>query len=274
MRTANGKAVDPAGRNPGDGSINAGSTAISFLRRARTTSEATALVEEARWDVATDEELIERHRAGDARAAEVLLSRYRNFARMKARSYFLVGADRDDILQESMIGLYKAIRDFQPDRQTSFRAFADVCITRQLITAIRNSRCQKHTPLNSYVSLSKPIAPNDDPDRQLMDVLSGPGHLDPLEVVIATEELGDIKAAFDELLSSFETDVLHLYADGKSYQEIALLLEREVKSIDNALQRIKRKIEEYLRTRDPERPVTSIRRTRSTRVPAGVRDAG
>jgi RNA polymerase sporulation-specific sigma factor len=234
----------------------------------------TAVVEEARYDVATDEELLGWHREGDDRAAESLLSRYRGFARMKARSYFLAGADRDDIVQEAMIGLYKAIRDFLPDRQASFRGFADVCITRQLITAIRNSRCQKHTPLNSYVSLSKPIAPDDDPDRQLMDVISGPGHLDPLEVVIATEDLDDIKAAFAELLSEFETEVLQLYADGKSYQDIALLLEREVKSIDNALQRIKRKIEVYLRNRDPERPLTSVRRTRAARVPAGTRDAG
>ena len=226
----------------------------------------TAVVEEARYDVATDEELLAWHREADTRAAETLLSRYRNFARMKARSYFLAGADRDDILQEAMIGLYKAIRDFQPDRQASFRAFADVCITRQLITAIRSARCQKHAPLNSYVSLNKPLAPEEDPDRRLMDVLSGPGHLDPLEVVIATEELGDIKAAFDKLLSEFETEVLHLYADGKSYQEIALLLEREVKSIDNALQRIKRKIEMYLRTRDPDRPMSPVRRTRGTRV--------
>src|SRR5207247_5127811 len=118
----------------------------------------TAVVDEARYDVATDEELIEMHRDGDHRAAELLLSRYRNFARMKARSYFLVGAERDDILQESMIGLYKAIRDFSAERQASFRAFADVCITRQLITAIRSARCQNHVPLNTYVSLSKPLA--------------------------------------------------------------------------------------------------------------------
>jgi len=213
----------------------------------------TAVVEEARYDVATDEELLERHREGDSRATEALLSRYRNFARMKARSYFLAGADGDDIVQESMIGLFKAIRDFQPGKRASFRAFADLCITRQLITAIRSARCQKHHPLNSYVSLSKPVAPDEDPDRVLMDVLSGPGILDPLEVVIATEELGDIKAAFDQLLSEFETEVLRLYADGKSYHDISRLLEREVKSIDNALQRIKRKILLYLRTRDTER---------------------
>jgi RNA polymerase sporulation-specific sigma factor len=210
------------------------------------------MLDEARYDVASDEELISLHRNGDARAAEMLLSRYRNFARMKARSYFIVGAERDDILQESMIGLYKAIRDFQADKQASFRAFADVCITRQLITAIRSARCQKHVPLNSYVSLSKPLAAEEDTDRVLMDILTGPGILDPAEVVIATEELVDIKAAFDELLSEFEIEVLHLYADGKSYHDIAGVLEREVKSIDNALQRIKRKIELYLRSRDNE----------------------
>jgi RNA polymerase sigma-H factor len=230
----------------------------------------TAVVEEARYDVATDEELIGWHREGDARAAEALLSRYRGLARIKARSYFLAGADRDDILQEAMIGLYKAIRDFQAHKQVMFRAFADVCITRQLISAIRSARCQKHTPLNTYVSLSKPIASDDEPDRQLMDVLSGPTHLDPLEVVIATEELSDIKAAFGELLSSFETDVLGLYSDGTSYQEIGRLLDRDMKAIDNALQRIKRKIEVYLATRDPEAPKGSLRRTRSIRVAAAA----
>jgi RNA polymerase sporulation-specific sigma factor len=239
--------------------------AVAFLKDVSTDSAVTALVDEARYDVSTDEELIERHRTGDSRSAEVLLSRYRNFARMKARSYFMVGAERDDILQESMIGLYKAIRDFQSDKQASFRAFADVCITRQLITAIRSARCQKHQPLNSYVSLSKPLAAEEDPDRVLMDVLAGPGVLDPAEVVIAHEELGDIKAAFDQLLSEFETEVLRLYADGKSYHEIAGLLAREVKSIDNALQRIKRKIEVYLRSRDPEGG-PSIRRPKASAV--------
>jgi RNA polymerase sporulation-specific sigma factor len=229
--------------------------------------ELGALVEEARYDVATDEELIRKHREGDLRSADILLSRYRNFARMKARSYFLVGAERDDILQESLIGLYKAIRDFQPERQTSFRAFADVCITRQLITAIRSARCQKHQPLNSYLSLSKPLAAEEEPDRVLMDVLTGPAMLDPAEVVIAAEELGDIKAAFDRLLSQFETEVLRLYADGKSYHQIAALLEREVKSIDNALQRIKRKIEGYLRARDSETAgPTPLRRMKANRL--------
>jgi RNA polymerase sporulation-specific sigma factor len=234
----------------GTGSVSESATA--YLKKVTKDSSISALVDEARYDVSTDEELIAWNREGDGRAGEILLARYRNFARMKARSYFLVGAERDDILQESMIGLYKAIRDFQADKQASFRAFADVCITRQLITAIRSARCQKHGPLNTYVSLNKPLASDDDTERVLMDVLSGPGILDPADVVIATEELADIKAAFDQLLSGFEIEVLHLYADGKSYHEIAELLDREVKSIDNALQRIKRKIELYLRSRNTE----------------------
>jgi len=235
-----------------DASTAISRAAMSYLQEARAVPSTTALVEEARHDVATDEELILRHRSGDARAAEVLLSRYRNFARMKAGSYFLAGAERDDIQQESMIGLYKAIRDFQADRRSSFRAFADMCITRQLITAIRSARCRKHQPLNSYVSLSKPLESEEPQDRALLDVLKGPWVLDPAEVIIATENLGAIKAAFDELLSEFETEVLRLYADDKSYQEIAAALERDVKSIDNALQRIKRKIEVYLQDRDQE----------------------
>ena len=260
-RQGGGPAAGPATDRP----------VASLLSQIAKDAEMGALVEEARYDVATDEELLQRHRGGDSRAADALLSRYRNFARMKARSYFLVGAERDDIVQESMIGLYKAIRDFQPDRKTSFRAFADVCITRQLITAIRSARCQKHLPLNSYLSLSKPLAAEEDPDRVLMDVLTGPAMLDPAEVVIAAEEIGDIKAAFDGLLSQFETEVLRLYADGKSYHQIADMLEREVKSIDNALQRIKRKIEGYLRTRDPETVATaSLRGTKATRLHAVV----
>jgi len=228
------------------------------LRDVTRNSFLTAAVDEARYDVATDEELIASYQDGDGRAVETLLTRYRNFARMKARSCFLVGAERDDILQESMIGLYKAIRDFKLDRQVSFRTFADVCITRQLITAIRSSRCQKHAPLNTYVSLSKPLPADEEPERVLMDVLAGQSMLDPAEVVIAIEDLGNIKAALAELLSEFETEVFHLYAEGRSYHEIAQALEREVKSIDNALQRIKRKIEMYLRSRDG----TSSRRRR------------
>ncbi len=168
---------------------------------------------------------------------------------MKARSYFLIGADKDDIVQEGMIGLYKAIRDFNFDRQTSFRAFAEICITRQIITAIKTATRQKHIPLNSYVSLSKPLAIDDDQDRSLADVLQTAHVTDPAELLISSEEMRSIKMCFNEILSDFEADVLHLYVEGKSYQEISEYLGRHVKSVDNALQRIKRKVELHIRQR-------------------------
>jgi RNA polymerase sporulation-specific sigma factor len=200
--------------------------------------------------MATDEELVLLYQQGVSGAVESLLNKYRGFARLKARSYFLVGADKEDIIQEGMIGLYKAIRDFSADKQTSFRAFAEICITRQIITAIKTATRQKHGPLNTYVSLSKPLAASDDPDRVLMDVLRTPNVTDPADQVISNEELRSIRLAFSEILSDFEAEVLHLYVEGKSYQEIGRLLSRHVKSVDNALQRIKRKLELHLRERD------------------------
>jgi RNA polymerase sporulation-specific sigma factor len=200
----------------------------------------------------TDEDLVSRFHEGDQGAVEELLERYRNFTRLKARSYFLAGADRDDIVQEGMIGLYKAIRDFQAERETSFRAFAELCITRQIITAVKTATRQKHTPLNQYVSLSKPLATEEDPDWVLMDVLEAPQVADPAELVISHDELQSIKLAFAEILSDFEAEVLHMYVEGKSYQEIADHLGRHVKSIDNALQRIKRKVELHLRSKEAE----------------------
>jgi RNA polymerase sporulation-specific sigma factor len=199
---------------------------------------------------ATDEELVARYHQGDHQAVDVLLERYRNFARLKARSYFLAGADKEDIIQEGMIGLYKAIRDFVADREASFRGFAEICITRQIITAVKTATRQKHTPLNTYVSLSKPIASEEDPDWVLMDILETPNVADPAELVISQDELRSIKLAFAEILSDFEAEVLHMYVEGKSYQEIGELLGRHVKSIDNALQRIKRKVELHLRGRE------------------------
>jgi RNA polymerase sporulation-specific sigma factor len=203
-------------------------------------------------DDQTDEELISLHREGDARAMDGLLARYRNFARSKARSYFLVGADKEDIVQEAMIGLYKAVRDFNQEKETSFRAFADVCVTRQIITAIKMATRQKHIPLNTYVSLSKPLATDEEPDRALMDVLQTHEVTDPAELLISSEELRSMKLAFAEILSDFEIEVLHLYVEGKSYQEIAVLLGRQLKAVDNALQRIKRKVELHLRAREQE----------------------
>ncbi|MEW9123862.1 MAG: RNA polymerase sporulation sigma factor SigH [Thermotaleaceae bacterium] len=195
-----------------------------------------------------DEDVVEDARNGDTQALEYLIKKYKNFVRAKARSYFLIGADREDIIQEGMIGLFKAIRDFRPDKLSSFRAFAELCITRQIITAIKTATRQKHIPLNSYVSLNKPIY-DEESDRTLLDVLSGAKISDPEELIISREELGHIESKIGEILSDLEWKVLMSYLQGKSYQEIAVDLERHVKSIDNALQRVKRKLERYLEVR-------------------------
>jgi len=192
-----------------------------------------------------DEEIIEDSRAGSSRALEYLINKYKGFVRAKARTYFLIGADREDIIQEGMIGLYKAIRDFREDKLSSFRAFAELCITRQIITAIKTATRQKHIPLNSYVSLNRPIF-DEESDRTLMDIISEDSVNDPEEMVINREEFSGIEAKMGEILSSLECEVLSLYLQGRSYQEIASELDRHVKSIDNALQRVKRKLEKYL----------------------------
>ncbi|MEW6182715.1 MAG: RNA polymerase sporulation sigma factor SigH [Bacillota bacterium] len=201
------------------------------------------------YEVLQDEEIVEHAREGDIEAQEYLINKYKNFVRAKARSYFLIGADREDIIQEGMIGLYKAIRDFRLDKLSSFRAFAELCITRQIITAIKTATRQKHIPLNSYVSLNKPIY-DEDSDRTLLDVVSGARLTDPEELIISREEFDNIEEKIGELLSALEWKVLISYLDGKSYQEIAEDLKRHVKSIDNALQRVKRKLERYLEKRD------------------------
>lgn len=195
----------------------------------------------------SDEELVSEARSGDDAAIETLLTRYRHYARAKARTYFLAGADREDIVQEGMIGLYKAIRDFDPSRNVLFRAFAELCIKRQIISAIKGASRQKHAPLNSYVSLNTPASDSED-DRSFEEQLEDPSRLtqDPAELVISAEELLALKESMNTILSPFEIDVLRLYMDGRSYQQIADLLDRHVKSIDNALQRIKRKLERHL----------------------------
>lgn len=205
-----------------------------------------------RWrnaDGKTDDDLVMEARGGSDAALCELLNKYRAFARVKARSYFLVGADREDIVQEGMIGLYKAIRDFNPELQTSFRAFAELCITRQIITAIKTATRQKHGPLNNYVSFERPVGGDDDGERVLGDLLPTVAITDPADLVISAERIRALQAHFDEVLSDLETEVLRLYVEGKSYQEIAERLERHVKSIDNALQRIKRKLEGHLQAR-------------------------
>jgi len=199
----------------------------------------------------TDEAIVALANDGDLDAQDFLINKYKNFVRAKARSYFLIGADREDIIQEGMIGLYKAIRDFKPDKLSSFRAFAELCITRQIITAIKTATRQKHIPLNSYVSLNKPIY-DEESDRTLLDIISGNRITDPEEFIIGHEDFLKIEAKIGEILSSLEKEVLSLYLQGRSYQEIAVLLNRHIKSIDNALQRVKRKIEKYLEERRKE----------------------
>ena len=205
-----------------------------------------------------DEEIVADVKENDNTVAlEYLINKYRNFVRAKARSYFLIGAEREDIIQEGMIGLYKAIRDFRNDKLSSFRAFAELCVTRQIITAIKTATRQKHIPLNSYVSLNKQIY-DEDSDRTLLDVLSGSKISDPEELVISREEFIDIEGKMCEILSDLEWKVLMSYLDGKSYQEIAIELDRHVKSIDNALQRVKRKLERYLDNRSDDAEVRGM----------------
>lgn len=196
-----------------------------------------------------DEEIVILARNNDTAAEEYLIGKYRNFVKAKAKTYFLIGGDKDDIYQEGMIGLYKAIRDFRPDKLSSFRAFAELCITRQIITAIKTATRQKHIPLNSYISLNKPIY-DDESDRTLMDVLSTVHISDPEELIISNEEKVKIQNKMYEVLSDLEMEVLRCYLDGKSYQEIACDLDRHAKSIDNALQRVKRKLEKFLKEQE------------------------
>lgn len=191
-----------------------------------------------------DVDLVARARLGDVRATELLVARYRGAVRARAANYFLVGADRDDLCQEGLIGLTKAIRDFDPDNGASFASFADLCITRQMLTAIKMATRLKHTPLNTYVSYDRPH--DTDPTRTIADTVAVAQALDPLESLLAEDGMRAVMAVVDEVLSGLEADVLRLYVDGRSYQEIAELLGRRTKSIDNALQRIKRKLEAAL----------------------------
>ncbi len=193
----------------------------------------------------SDDELIKHIHLGDREAEEKLIKRYKNFVLAKSRSYFLVGADREDIVQEGMIGLYKAIRDYKIERLASFRAFAELCITRQIITAIKAATRQKHQPLNSYISLNKPIY-DEESDRTLLDVLKGGKLYNPESLFISRETYELIENKINEMLSELEFDVLQEYLKGKSYQDIADTLDKHVKSVDNALQRVKRKLEVFL----------------------------
>ena len=199
------------------------------------------------YEPLTDEELIRRIRLNDPDAEDVLYLRYKQVVRSKARTYFLVGADREDIIQEGMIGLYKAVCDYEFDKQASFRAFAELCITRQIITAIKSATRKKHIPLNTYVSLSRPVYEDGDGERTLIDVLETTRISDPEEALIGRESYEAIARDIENALSRLEREALALYLHGLSYQQIASAMGRSTKCVDNAIQRVKKKLEERLR---------------------------
>ncbi|HWB56450.1 MAG TPA: RNA polymerase sporulation sigma factor SigH [Gaiellaceae bacterium] len=189
-----------------------------------------------------DLQLVIRARNGDDVALDGLIRRYTGFVRLKASSYFIAGGEGDDLIQEGLIGLYKAVRDFRADKETSFRSFAELCITRQIITAIKTATRYKHAPLNTYVSFSQTPAGQDDGECTLGDALPGPGVDDPAVCVISTEELQSLVFCLGTGLSPLESDALRLYLEGNSYEEMAEELGCDTKTIDNALQRVKRKV--------------------------------
>lgn len=193
----------------------------------------------------SDDDIITIIHEGNADALDYLITKYRPFVRLKGRSYFIIGGDREDIIQEGMIGLYKAIRDFRSDRLSSFKGFAELCITRQIITAIKTATRQKHIPLNTSISLDKPVF-TEDSERTLLETISGPALDDPEDLIIHRENFVHMEKEMNKVLSSLEKKVLALYLEGRSYQEISEELDRQVKSVDNALQRIKRKLERYM----------------------------
>jgi RNA polymerase sporulation-specific sigma factor len=197
-----------------------------------------------------DLQLVVRARNGDQAALDALIRRYTGFVRLKASSYFLAGGDPEDLIQEGLIGLYKAVRDFRHDKETSFRSFAELCVTRQIITAIKTATRFKHTPLNTYVSFSNtPAGQDSDSDVTLGDALPGPSVDDPSICVISTEELQSLVFSLGTGLSKLESDALRLYLEGSSYEQMATELGCDTKTIDNALQRVKRKVLQHQQAR-------------------------
>lgn len=197
-------------------------------------------------DELKDIELVMLAKKGNTKAISILINKYKNFVRSRSKSYFIVGADKEDIVQEGLIGLFKAIRDYNPDKKTSFRAFAELCIMRQIITAIKTATRQKHLPLNSYVSLNKPIF-EDNGERVMADVIASTRTCNPEEIYVALELTKSIKEKMKKYLSGLESKVLAEYLKGLSYYEVAKNIGKHIKSVDNALQRIKRKIQETIK---------------------------
>ena len=189
----------------------------------------------------SDEEIIELIKSGDKQALEYLINKYKELVNMKVTKYFIIGAEKDDIIQEGLIGLFKAIKNYSNDKQNSFKTFANLCIERQLITAIKTSNRQKHSPLNSYLSLNLAAFDNDDTEGSLIEVFNSNLIEDPLDTITKKEYFQKLENTIDESLSDFEKQVLHRYLNGESYVKIAEKLNTPVKSIDNAIQRIRKK---------------------------------
>jgi RNA polymerase sporulation-specific sigma factor len=196
-----------------------------------------------------DEDLVALAKNGDSDATRRVLIRYRQFVRLKANSYFLAGGDGDDLIQEGYIGLYKAIRDYERDRSTSFRSFAELCVTRQIITAIKTASRQKHVPLNTYLSFSHSPSSSDYESRTLADIIPSGRTSDPVQQVISSEEVVSLTDCLLRLLSPLESRVLKYYLEGNSYEAIASFIDHDTKTVDNALQRIKRKVTQHLESR-------------------------
>lgn len=192
-----------------------------------------------------DEVLVKFSQEGNSKAQDILIQRYKNLVKGKSRAYFLMGADKEDIVQEGMIGLFKAIRDFRPDKFASFKSFAEMCIKRQIITAIKTAARQKHMPLNSYVSLNKPVF-DEESDRTMYDMMTNSRELNPEHLIIRQEEMKSLEMKMGEVLSDMEWEVLNAYLEGKTYHEIAEKMNKQVKSVDNALQRVKKKLEKHM----------------------------
>jgi len=216
----------------------------SMPSRARSTQQTNSQPE------LDDHYLVALAKEGRSDAYDAIIRRYRGFVRLKASSYFLLGGESDDLIQEGLLGLYKAVRDYRTDRESSFRNFAELCITRQIITAVKTATRNKHTPLNQYVSFSQSPAAAGDSETTLDEVLPGPTVSDPVNQVIASEELESLVSCLSSVLSELESRVLSLYLDGHSYEVIAERLECDTKTVDNALQRVKRKVGIHLDGRE------------------------
>lgn len=200
-------------------------------------------------DLDDDEVLVRLAKSGNADATKRLIKKYHGFIKIKANSYFIAGGDGDDLIQEGYIGLYKAIRDYKTEREASFRSFAELCVTRQIITAIKTASRQKHTPLNTYVSFSHSPSRSDYEDRTLAELLPSGRTSDPVQQVISSEELKSLTECLTTMLSDLEADVLRYYLEGRSYEEISVRIDHDTKTVDNALQRIKRKVLLHLESR-------------------------